>query len=84
MTSLAGSGLILGATSSRALAFSEESPTARVLALHANACGATASHEQLVQEVEKTLGANVSEADKKAVIAQLTCPVCGCPLAGLF
>jgi len=84
MASLAGSGLLLGTSAGKAFAFSEESPTARVIALHTNACGATASHQELVQEVEKTLGDKVSDADKKAVIAQLTCPVCGCPLAGLF
>lgn len=84
MTALAGSGLLLGATSRKAFAFSEETPTARLLALHDNACGATASHKELVDEVEKTLGPNVSAEEKKAVVAQLTCPICGCPLTGLF
>ena len=84
MASLAGSGIVLGLSSSRAFAFSEESPTARLQAAHDNACGATSSHKQLVEEVEKTLGDKVSDSDKKAVIAQLTCPICGCPLAGLF
>lgn len=84
MTALAGSGLALGASSSPAFAFTEESPTARLMALHANACGATASHEELVHEVEQTLGPNVSDQEKRAVIAKLTCPICGCPLAGLF
>lgn len=83
MAALAGGGFTLGAAS-RAMAFSEEAPTARLRILHDNACGATASHKELVEEVEKTLGPNVSVEEKKAVIAQLTCPICGCPLAGLF
>ena len=84
MATLAGSGLVLGVTSSKAFAFSEENPTARLQLAHDNACGATSSHKQLVDEVEKTLGDKVSDDEKKAVIAQLTCPVCGCPLAGLL
>jgi len=84
MAALAGSGLVLGVTSSKAFAFSEESPSPRLQFAHDNACGATSSHKQLVDEVEKTLGDKVSDDEKKAVIAQLTCPVCGCPLAGLF
>lgn len=83
VATLAGAGLVLG-TSRAAFAFSDDTPTLRVRALHDNACGATASHQQLVDEVNKTLGEGVSAEDKKAIIANLTCPVCGCPLGGLF
>jgi hypothetical protein len=83
MTTMAGAGVVLG-TASRAFAFSEDAPTIRTLALHDNACGATASHKELVAEVERVLGDKYSEDEKKQVIATMTCPICGCPLSGLF
>jgi hypothetical protein len=83
MTVMAGAGAMLG-TAGRAFAFSEDTPSARTLALHDNACGATASHKEFVAEVERVLGDKYSEAEKRQVMATLTCPICGCPLAGLF
>jgi hypothetical protein len=83
VATLAGSGVFLG-TAARALAFQETQPTQRLLALKENACGASASHKDLVAEVNKVLGEGYTEAQKQEVIASLTCPVCGCPLAGLF
>lgn len=80
---LAGAGVAVGAP--RAFAFSEETaPSVRMLALHENACGATASHKEFVAEVERVLGDKYSAAEKQQVIATMTCPICGCPLAGLF
>lgn len=83
MTAMAGAGVVLS-TAGRALAFSEDTPTLRTLALHDNACGATASHKELVAEVERVLGDKYSEDEKKRVIATMTCPICGCPLSGLI
>ncbi|PKU26429.1 hypothetical protein CWS72_00840 [Telmatospirillum siberiense] len=83
MTALAGAGVTLG-TASRAFAFSEDTPNIRTLALHDNACGASASHKELVSEVERVLGDKYSEEEKRRVIAAMTCPICGCPLSGLF
>ncbi len=83
IAALAGAGAVFG-TTRHAFAFSEDVPTARVLALHENACGATASHKELVAEVDRMLGDKYSADEKKRVLASLTCPVCGCPLAGLF
>jgi len=85
---LAGSGLTFSGfalgMARPALAFSEDQPTVKLQTLHDNACGATASHKELVAEVEKTLGDRYSAAEKQAVVAKLSCPVCGCPLGGLF
>lgn len=83
LTALAGSGLAAG-TAGRAFAFSEDTPSVRTLALHDNACGATASHKELVAEVERVLGDRYSEEEKKRVISAMTCPICGCPLSGMF
>ncbi|MTJ83385.1 MAG: hypothetical protein F8N37_20545 [Telmatospirillum sp.] len=80
---LAGMGVALGA-SRRASAFTADTPSMRTLALHDNACGATASHKALVAEVERTLGDKYTPEEKQKVLAALTCPICGCPLAGLF
>lgn len=81
MTALAGTGVWLGAGRT-AFAFSEEPAVGRALALHQNACGATASHKQLVVEVERVLGDKYSAAEKRQVVAAMTCPICGCSLAG--
>lgn len=83
MTAMAGAGVVLG-TAGRAFAFTEETPSLRTLALHDNACGATASHKELAQEVDRVLGDKYSAEEKKRVIASMTCPICGCPLSGLF
>jgi hypothetical protein len=83
MTALAGAGVVLG-TAGRAFAFSEDTPSLHTLALHENACGATASHKELVAEVERVLGDKYSHEEKARVIATMTCPICGCPLSGLF
>ncbi|MDR3437965.1 hypothetical protein [Telmatospirillum sp.] len=83
VTGLFGASMVLG-TTRRAFAFSEDTPNVRTLALHENACGATASHKELVAEVERTLGDSYSPEEKKRVMAALTCPICGCPLSGLF
>ncbi len=83
MTVLAGAGLVV-ATSGRAFAFSEDIPSVKTLALHENACGATASHKEFVAEVERVLGDKYTAEEKRQVIATLTCPICGCPLGGLF
>ncbi len=83
LTVLAGAGMVV-ATTRRAFAFSEDMPSVKMLALHENACGATASHKEFVAEVEKVLGDKYTAAEKRQVVATMTCPICGCPLGGLF
>ena len=77
-------GSFAAGTARQALAFSEQKGTESLQALRDNACGASSKHQQLVEEVEQVLGNQYSPEEKKAVVANLTCPVCGCPLAGLF
>ncbi len=83
MALLAGGGALVG-SSRRASAFTADAPSARILAMHENACGATASHKELVAEVDSILGDKYTAAEKRQIVAGLTCPICGCPLAGLF
>jgi hypothetical protein len=83
LTVAVAGGAVLG-TSRHANAFTEDVATVKVRALHENACGPTASHKEIVAEVERTLGNGYTEAEKREVIATITCPICGCPLAGLF
>jgi hypothetical protein len=83
LTAAMAGGAILG-TQRQANAFSEGIVTVKARALHENACGPTASHKEMVAEVDRLLGDRYSEAEKKEVVASLTCPICGCPLAGLF
>lgn len=68
----------------QAHAFSQEAATGKALALHQAACGATASHKELAAEVERLLGDAYTAEEKKQVVAGLTCPICGCSLAGSF
>ena len=80
---LAGAGLALGSTR-RAMAFSEPTTTVQLRALHDSACGATSAHKQLVEQVDLVLGDKYTAEEKKAVVANMVCPICGCPLSGLF
>jgi hypothetical protein len=45
------------------------------------ACGTPASHRQLIADLERSMPGK-TEAEKRAAIAKMACPVCGCPLAG--
>ncbi|HXP95888.1 MAG TPA: hypothetical protein VN809_04195 [Telmatospirillum sp.] len=83
MMGMAGAGVMLG-SAGRAFAFSEDTPSMRTLALHDNACGASASHKELAAEVERVLGDKYSMEEKKRVISAMTCPICGCSLTGVF
>lgn len=80
LVALAGVGAGL-AGSRQAFAFTPDTPSVRTLAMHENACGATASHKELVAEVERVLGDKYNEDEKRKVIAAMTCPICGCSLA---
>jgi hypothetical protein len=72
----AGSAL-LGA-SGRAKAFSEEQAPVKLRLLHE--ANTVVAHKELVAEVERALGDKYTEAEKREVIATLTCPICGRPL----
>lgn len=54
----------------------------------ASACGVMDAHDDLLRQMEQALAErDMAEADRKAVLAALTCPVCGMPLlarSGMF
>jgi hypothetical protein len=76
-----GGALFAGVQPARA--FSEVQAPVKARLMHENACGATVSHKELVAEVERVLGDKYTEEEKRQVVANLTCPICGCPLGGL-
>ena len=85
IAALAGGSLAIG-SSRKASAFSNvpSADAGHLLALRDTACGATNSHQQLVDEVNRVLGDQYTPEQKKDVVASMTCPVCGCPLSALF
>jgi hypothetical protein len=82
----ASGGLI--ASASLARAFSVEEPAASLAseyhAARAAACSSTTSafHAQVLAEIRAALaGQQVPEAEQQKVLAQATCPLCGCAVA---
>ncbi len=68
-------------TAARAFSFSESNVATREL--YENACGQRAFHDELIAEVRQVLGEKgyeASEAEVRAAVRSLSCPVCGCPL----
>ena len=80
----AGAGAVLLA-GKPAAAFTEKPMDAETHKLYANACGgagATAYHQELLAEAKAQLPSGISDAEIEAAMAALTCPICGCRLAG--
>jgi hypothetical protein len=78
----AGAALLSG---KRASAFTQKPMDAETHKLYANACGgleAKAYHQELLAEVKAQMPSGISDAEIEAAIAALTCPICGCRLAG--
>jgi hypothetical protein len=74
-------GAGLAARPASALTLDTLSPSAT--ALYLDGCRAREQdfHKQLMAEVEATLKEKqVSEADRERILAETTCPLCGCPL----
>ncbi len=81
--SLGASAALLAGKS--AAAFTQKPMDAETHKLYANACSgdeAKAYHQQLLTEAKAQLPSGISEAEIQAAIAALTCPICGCKLAG--
>ena len=82
------SGLGAGAAllaARQAAAFTQKPMDAETHKLYANACSgeeAKAYHQQLLDEAKAQLSSGISDAEVEAAIAALTCPICGCRLAG--
>jgi hypothetical protein len=79
-TALAAAGSVVAVTSVRA--FGEEEASAEIGAAYAagRACAPeTERHRRLVDDLRTELAArNLPPEDAEALIAALTCPVCGC------
>ena len=74
-------GLGLSLPASAALAFDERPMTVPQAAAHAAGCGGPTAHASLIAEVEKSLGTQLTEDEKRMILVRMSCPVCGCPLA---
>lgn len=78
----AGAALLAGKS---AAAFTEKAMDAETHKLYASACGgpeAKAYHQELLTEAKAQLPSGTSDAEIEAAISSLTCPICGCKLAG--
>lgn len=78
----AGAALLAGKP---AAAFTQRAMDAETHKLYANACGgpeAKAYHQGLLTEAKAQLPSGISDAEIEAAISSLTCPICGCKLAG--
>ena len=45
-----------------------------------NACGASTAHAKILADAEKSLGVKLGEPGAAAILAQVRCPICGCPV----
>ena len=85
-TALSGLGAGAALLAARpATAFTQKPMDAETHKLYANACGAPeakAYHQQLLDEAKAQLPSGTSDADIEAALSALTCPICGCRLAG--
>jgi hypothetical protein len=86
-TILASGGVMASASVARA--FSIEEPAASLAgeyhAARAAACSSATSafHAQVLADVRAALaGQQLPKAEQQQVLAQATCPICGCPVAG--
>jgi hypothetical protein len=84
---VAASGALIASTAA-ARAFSIEEPAANLAgeyhAARAAACSSAPSafHAQVLADVRAALaGQHLPEAEQQKVLAQATCPLCGCPVA---
>jgi hypothetical protein len=74
------SGLALGAVTTRAYAFSQESCDAQTAT---PACRELLRHRELLAQLETALEKKGLDAkQRQAVLAAATCPFCGMPLVG--
>ncbi len=77
-----GAALIAGTS---ATAFTQKPMDAETHKLYATACGgpeATVYHRELLAQAKAQLPKAISNAEIEAAMAALTCPICGCRLAG--
>jgi hypothetical protein len=65
-----------------ASAFSIGAKNAEAERLYAQSCGTQDGtyHRQLVAEVKERLKGRATDVQIETAIAQMTCPICGCPI----
>jgi hypothetical protein len=77
-----GAALIAGRS---ATAFTQKPMDAETHKLYVTACGgpeATVYHREFLAQAKAQLPKAISNAEIEAAMAALTCPICGCRLAG--
>jgi hypothetical protein len=82
-TGLAGLGGVASVFSARpAHAFSLATMDATTQRLYLESCSMKdgAYHRELVADVKQGLQGKATEAEIEAALAQMTCPICGCPI----
>ena len=82
-SALAGTGALALLLMGRAAwAFTMAPKNAAADRLYAQACGTqdSAYHRQLVADVKQQLKGRATDAQIETAIAQMTCPICGCPI----
>ena len=81
-TVLAVGAAALAFASRPARAFSVQPMDAEAQGLYLAACSTRDGpyHRQLVADAKKQLEGRATEAQIEAALAQMTCPVCGCPV----
>lgn len=63
-----------------AFGFSLEPADAEASALYLNACSQSSYHTQLLADARAALAGKLPDAEIDAAMAQLACPLCGCPV----
>lgn len=68
-----------------ASAFAIRKMDAETHTLYLNSCGGAgtkAYHAKLLEQAKARLAGSLTDQQIEAALAQLTCPICGCPLIG--
>jgi hypothetical protein len=85
-SALSGAGIVaLLWPAQTAGAFAIRKMDAETHALYLSSCGgagAKAYHAKLLEQAKARLAGSLTDQQIEAALAQLTCPICGCPLIG--
>ena len=87
---LAGAAVLSGGVGAAAMlrsrpaaaAFSQQEMSPEVRKLYLAGCNAAdgTTHQRIVEETRARLGGTATEDEIRAVLARMTCPICGCPV----
>jgi hypothetical protein len=79
-TGLVGAVSVLSARPANALSLQSMDATTRRLYLESCSVKDGAYHRELVADVKQRLQGKATEAEIETAIAQMSCPICGCPI----